>query len=45
MANLERIDPPGPQLTKPALLEEHGQASEQYPSWDDEYEEEWSEEE
>jgi hypothetical protein len=42
---LERIDPPDPQLTEPALLEEHGQAPEQYPSWDDEYEDEWSEEE
>ncbi|MEW6382187.1 MAG: hypothetical protein AB1611_21690 [bacterium] len=33
---LERIDPPDPQIEKPVILEAHGKAPEQYPSWDEE---------
>ncbi len=34
--DLERIDPPNSKIKKPKLLEQHGKAPEQYPSWDDE---------
>ena len=32
---LERIDPPSPRMKKPRVLESHGKAPEQYPSWDE----------
>jgi len=42
---LERIDPPDPKIKKPVILESHGEAPEQYHSWDeDEGEEEYEDE-
>jgi hypothetical protein len=32
---LEAIEPPGAKIKAPRILEEHGQAPEQYPSWDE----------
>lgn len=32
---LERIDPVDPDIQKPVVLESHGEAPEQYPSWED----------
>jgi hypothetical protein len=32
---LERIDPPNKRLKAPRVLERHGKAPEQYPSWED----------
>ena len=32
---LERIEPPGARIKAPRIMESHGKAPEQYPSWDD----------
>lgn len=32
---LERIDPVDPDVQKPVVLESHGEAPEQYPSWEE----------
>jgi hypothetical protein len=35
---LEKVDPPDARMTKPAILESHGESPQQYPIWD---EDEW----
>jgi hypothetical protein len=41
---LEKVDPPNPGMEVPELIESHGKAPPQYPSWDEEWEEEDDEE-